>query len=199
MNRKKKRRSPRLKNPFKSLKINPYVDSKNYIYKQRGVCGIKYDKKKNTYALKNYSSRRVAVRDGAIVTHMGKCGACSTLKDLKVYKKNRNLTDPVQNCAIKGFFSKKWEMKCLKKLGFTTPCAQIWFYDSKNARQRCLIPCIIYHKYKKSNISLNPCLECDERKGGPIFKKIAGRTRRNSGLKSAIKRKRTSRLKSKRK
>lgn len=33
---------------------------------------------------------------------------------------------------------------------------------------------------------LNPCLECDETKSGPIFKYYSGRTRRNSGIVSSI-------------
>ena len=33
---------------------------------------------------------------------------------------------------------------------------------------------------------LNDCLQCDEDHSGPIFQLIAGRTRRNSGLLSAI-------------
>uniref|UniRef100_A0A7S4B0U0 Uncharacterized protein n=1 Tax=Chrysotila carterae TaxID=13221 RepID=A0A7S4B0U0_CHRCT len=35
---------------------------------------------------------------------------------------------------------------------------------------------------------LNPCLQCDECRSGPIFQKVAGRTRRNSGIASAISR-----------
>jgi hypothetical protein len=33
-----------------------------------------------------------------------------------------------------------------------------------------------------------PCIACDEYKSGPIFKVVAGRTRRDSGLKSNINR-----------
>jgi hypothetical protein len=33
---------------------------------------------------------------------------------------------------------------------------------------------------------LNACLACDEVKSGPVFKRTAGRTRRNSGIESAI-------------
>mmetsp|Transcript_19917 Transcript_19917/g.25845 ORF Transcript_19917/g.25845 Transcript_19917/m.25845 type:complete len:322 (+) Transcript_19917:140-1105(+) len=33
---------------------------------------------------------------------------------------------------------------------------------------------------------LNPCLQCDECRSGPVFKKVAGRTRRDSGIPSAI-------------
>eukprot|EP00510_Aplanochytrium_minuta_P006137 CAMPEP_0184014094 /NCGR_PEP_ID=MMETSP0954-20121128/5433_1 /TAXON_ID=627963 /ORGANISM="Aplanochytrium sp, Strain PBS07" /LENGTH=426 /DNA_ID=CAMNT_0026294467 /DNA_START=182 /DNA_END=1462 /DNA_ORIENTATION=- len=33
---------------------------------------------------------------------------------------------------------------------------------------------------------LNPCLQCDECRSGPLFQKVAGRTRRDSGIPSAI-------------
>lgn len=33
---------------------------------------------------------------------------------------------------------------------------------------------------------INPCLQCDECRSGPIFQKLAGRTRRYSGIESAI-------------
>ena len=36
--------------------------------------------------------------------------------------------------------------------------------------------------------SLNKCLQCDEDKSGPVFKSVAGRARRNSGLTSKINR-----------
>ena len=36
------------------------------------------------------------------------------------------------------------------------------------------------------NCTLNSCLACDEKISGPIFKKVAARTRRDSGLTSAI-------------
>ena len=34
--------------------------------------------------------------------------------------------------------------------------------------------------------SLNDCIQCDEDQSGAVFKAIAGRTRRNSGLASAL-------------
>jgi len=35
---------------------------------------------------------------------------------------------------------------------------------------------------------LNECLQCDEDRSGPVFKAVAGRTRRNSGIQSSIRR-----------
>jgi hypothetical protein len=34
--------------------------------------------------------------------------------------------------------------------------------------------------------SLNACIQCDEDNSGPVFKSVAGRTRRNSGLPSGL-------------
>jgi len=40
--------------------------------------------------------------------------------------------------------------------------------------------------YSKRSLERNVCLACDEAHSGPIFKEFAGRTRRRSGLSSAI-------------
>eukprot|EP00924_Labyrinthula_sp_SR-Ha-C_P006812 maker-scaffold_8-snap-gene-1.43-mRNA-1 protein AED:0.38 eAED:0.38 QI:0/0/0/0.5/1/1/2/0/354 len=44
------------------------------------------------------------------------------------------------------------------------------------------------YQWQNGEYRLNPCLQCDECRSGPIFQKIAGRTRRNSGIESAINR-----------
>jgi hypothetical protein len=38
----------------------------------------------------------------------------------------------------------------------------------------------------KPDGTLNECLQCDEDRSGPVFKAVAGRTRRNSGIRSSI-------------
>jgi len=43
-------------------------------------------------------------------------------------------------------------------------------------------------QWQNGKYRLNPCLQCDECRSGPIFQKIAGRTRRASGIISAIER-----------
>lgn len=40
--------------------------------------------------------------------------------------------------------------------------------------------------YNLEDGTLNPCIQCDEDESGPVFKAVAGRTRRNSGLPNAI-------------
>jgi len=43
-------------------------------------------------------------------------------------------------------------------------------------------------QWKDGPFRLNACLACDEARSGPVFQRVAGRTRRDSGLESAIKR-----------
>eukprot|EP00924_Labyrinthula_sp_SR-Ha-C_P006811 maker-scaffold_8-snap-gene-1.42-mRNA-1 protein AED:0.33 eAED:0.35 QI:0/0/0/0.75/0.33/0.25/4/0/258 len=44
------------------------------------------------------------------------------------------------------------------------------------------------YQLQNGEYRLNPCLQRDECRSGPIFQKIAGRTRRNGGIESAIQR-----------
>lgn len=154
------------------------------------VCAIKYgDAKKVDYELRQFKSKQHAVNASFIVTHQGKCGACSTLKDLAVYLE-KNLTDPIRKCAMRTVLSKKWARKCIIAVGFTETCADIWLYNSMNTRKECFWVCmkswITGEPNNKPDGSLNDCLQCDEDKSGPVFKYFSGRTRRNSGIESAI-------------
>ena len=180
-----------LLNPYNKININPFKENKYKNYKEIGVCGVKYtDKNKTKYYLKSYQSYEDAIKDNAYVTHYGKCGACSTLQDLSVYLKNKNLTKKTRRCGFKSIFNKNKCYNCIKNLGFTEPCAKIWYYNTINTKEKCMLPCLwnIDSTYTKKNNKLNKCLECDEKVSGTCFKNIAGRTRRNSGIISEINR-----------
>ena len=80
-------------------------------------------------------------------------------------------------------------MNCILKLGFTFPCAQIWYYNTINTKKHCFSTCMKSYLTNEPNIvdgQLNKCLQCDEDLSGPIFKYLSGRSRRNSGIKSEI-------------
>jgi hypothetical protein len=114
---------------------------------------------------------------------------CSTLQDLAVYLGTPNLGDPVRECALIGFGGDpEGTLACILDLGFTEPCAQIWAFNSANTRRACLEPCLaaLDEPGQSPDGSLNACLACDEEQSGPVFKAVAGRTRRNSGIPSAI-------------
>jgi hypothetical protein len=141
------------------------------------------------YQLQTYASSDEAKSHGAIPTHFGACGLCSPLVDLGVYMRYPDLTAPVRACGLE-FLSGPMDkhIQCLQALGFDLPCAQIWYYNTINTAAACSVPCFGPNTatYNLPDGSLNPCLQCDEDKSGPVFKAVAGRTRRNTGIASAM-------------
>ncbi|MXZ54720.1 MAG: hypothetical protein F4227_04770 [Gammaproteobacteria bacterium] len=86
----------------------------------------------------------------------------------------------------------------MNDVGFDEPCAETWTYNILHTTDHCKSICIKHYGFwnvlrGKMDLShtdeqgnLNPCLQCDENTSGPGFKYVAGRTRRNSGIISAI-------------
>ena len=115
--------------------------------------------------------------------------SCSPLQDLAVYMRQGDLTEPVRACGLMGLSGgEEAQLQCLRELGFTEPCAQIWGYNTTHTRTMCLQTCLdlLDAPYHEPDGSLNACLQCDEDLSGPVFKAVAGRTRRNTGLASAL-------------
>ena len=154
------------------------------------VCAIKFvDADKTRYRIGTYPSASAAQATGAYVTHGGACGTCSTLQDLAVYLRRRDLTTPVRRCGVLGAV-KPLAVSCLKALGFTDACAETWYYNTRHTAQMCGLVCLASwvkgDASNKADGSLNDCLACDEAQSGPVFKEASGRTRRNSGIVSSI-------------
>lgn len=141
-----------------------------------------------TYRLETFPTERAARAAGGQVTHHGRCGACSSFQDLATYIERRDLNRAGRLCGLSGTFGSKTQFRCLKKLGFTEACAQIWNFNIDNTRSKCMGICTktLPTKHKLPDGSLNACLACDEENSGPTFKAFAGRTRRRSGVSSAI-------------
>ena len=183
---------PSLENPF-TINDNPYLNDNGMDDGHSGdaVCGIKIDAARGKYFLKTFIDRDSAEKNGFKITHYGQCGTCSTLQDLNVYKTNPDLTRAVRKCSIT-LMHKSWAMNCLKKLGFSEHCAETWYYNMVNTGRKCFPVCALSwlkgEDYNNPDGSLNACLACDEKESGPVFKRCAGRTRRNSGIASEIKR-----------
>ena len=152
------------------------------------VCAVRFEPDGVHYRLLGFPSEEDARAAGWAPTHAGACGTCSTLQDLAVYLERPDLTTPVRRCGIRLIASRG--IACLERLGFSPACAKTWWFNARNTRRECLWVCV------KSWVSgepsagpdarLNPCLQCDEDRSGPVFKAAAGRTRRNSGLRSSI-------------
>lgn len=152
------------------------------------VCGVRFEEDRVHYRLSTFASTEMARTAGFAVTHVGACGTCSTLQDLAVYLEKPDLTRPVRKCGVA--WSAAASLRCLETLGFTRACAQTWLYDLQNTRRQCLVVClkswIALEAPTQKDGRLNSCLQCDEDRSGPVFKAIAGRTRRNSGIHSSI-------------
>jgi hypothetical protein len=185
-------------NPYPLFENDPYLNETqdsmkiiNQTLNDRNlVCAIQYqDEFKVKYILKNFIDNQTAIDNGFIVTHQGRCGACSSLNDLAIYL-SKNLTNPTRRCGMIGTFSESKAKQCLLDIGFSEQCAQIWLFNTVNTRKNCFTVCIIAwilnEPFTKPDGSLNDCLQCDEDKSGPVFKYFSGRTRRNSGIKSEI-------------
>ncbi|CAD8164192.1 unnamed protein product [Paramecium pentaurelia] len=180
---------PYTKNPYEIVDPNYLLKVSDNLKDTTSVCAIKYDDyEKQIYHLNHFNSKEEAEQNQFIVTHQGKCGACSTLQDLAVYLKT-DLTRPVRKCGLMYGLSQYHLLKCIKGLGFTDTCAQVWLYNTLNTKKSCFWPCIVSFITNEDfvkNGKLNKCLQCDEDISGPIFKYESGRTRRNSGIKSEI-------------
>ena len=180
-----------LAEPWPLLPGDPYADPAPAPAPEGTVCAVVPDAQNpNTYSLSTFPSREDADSAGAMTTHRGACAACSTLADLATYISIPDLTGPVRECGLKNLSGDAPDetLACLEDLGFTPACAQIWAFNTENTRKACLGPCIanLNRPYNLPDGSLNACLQCDEDESGPVFKAFAGRTRRNSGLASAI-------------
>ncbi|HRI27732.1 MAG TPA: hypothetical protein PK239_04555 [Chitinophagales bacterium] len=177
-----------LTTPFNELTENPYNQPLSDA--DSAVCAVVIENMATRlYRLQNFNNPDAAKAAGAILTHYDACGLCSTLADFTVYAGNLDVGTPVRQCALANFAKPLDSLvACIQALGFTKPCAQIWAYNARNTQALCLQPCLsasaaVYHN---TDGTLNECLECDEQLSGPVFKAVAGRTRRNTGIASSI-------------
>ena len=183
-------RSRTLVNPPGLLAGDPYADSSLVPADTGGVCAVLAEPSvPGGYRLGTFPDREAAEAAGGVMTHSGACGACSSLQDLAVYLANPDLGEPVRQCALLSLTQgDQAALDCIEDLGFTAACAQIWAFNSYHTRAECLGVCLaaLDSPYHLPDGSLNPCLACDEEQSGPVFKAVAGRIRRNSGIPVAI-------------
>ena len=180
-------RSLKLLNPPENLTSDPYADPLLHEDAPDAVCAV--IREGESYKLQDFESSTAAKKAKALPTHFGHCGLCSSLADLAVYAEQPELTEPVRACGLEHLSDPaEAHVACLEEFGFTTPCAWIWYYNTINTRKECAAPCFaaLDQPWHQADGSLNECLQCDEDKSGPVFKEVAGRTRRNTGLPSTI-------------
>lgn len=197
-------RSFQWENPY-SLECDPYEDANcdttPPLEAEGGACVVEFSGPTDgtcpdtwSYATRTYAGTFAeAVNDtSVVVTHATPCGACSSLQDLSVYMdQGGDLTEVSADCGFEGLFDKAGGIQCFESLGFTPGCAAAWYYNTKKTRSECFGICATTTSLevplvRPRDCELNRCLACDEQQAGPVFKRFAGRTRRNSGLRSHI-------------
>jgi len=177
-----------LLDPPEPLAEDPYVTDPDAQPSDSQICGVLVQGE-DTYRVQTFDDPEAAFEAGATMTHGGACGACSSLADLAVYAGVPDLTGPVRQCAILGITGTiDGVEQCLSDLGFTPACARIWAYNARHTQQECFDTCIaqLDDPYHLPDGTLNACLQCDEDESGPVFKTYAGRTRRNTGVPTAL-------------
>ena len=177
--------------PYPPITVDPYASPAPPDDPPGTVCAVlstgTNDAGQRLYVLNTYASEDAAHGAGASPTHFGHCGVCSTLANLAVYMQVNDLTAPVRACGINSSTEQE-NINCLQVIGFDLPCSQIYYFNTVNTRSLCLSPCLssLGQPYNLPDGGLNDCLRCDETESGPVFKAVAGRTRRNSGLANAL-------------
>jgi hypothetical protein len=180
-----------LETPYPPLALDPYTSPAPPDDPAEMVCGVlptsDGDAGPRSYVLITYPSEAATRSAGASPTHFGHCGVCSTLENLAVYMRVNDLTAPVRACGLSSTTADE-DIACLRGIGFDLACAQIYAYNTAHTRSVCLSPCLaaLGQPYNLPDGGLNDCLRCDEEQSGPVFKGVAGRTRRNSGLANAL-------------
>ncbi len=182
----------RLRDPFPPLPADPYDGPPAAPERPDTVCAVVRLPDAEgypSYRLADFDDEAAARAAGAVPTHTGRCGVCSTLENLAVYIQQPDLAGPVRACGLRGIAEgEAATLTCLRDLGFDLPCAQIWNYNTQHTRRVCLGVCLaaLNQPYHLPDGGLNPCIQCDEDESGAVFKAVAGRTRRNSGLPNAL-------------
>jgi hypothetical protein len=169
------------------LSGDPYAAPPPLPVPSERVCAARFVSERN-YQMLTFASASEARAAGAVPSHGGSCGVCSSLVDLAVYAAMPDLTAPVRQCGVRHFGDFEGLVGCLAELGFTRPCAQVWAYNTEHTRAACGAICLslLNAPYHSPDGTLNACLACDEAESGAVFKAVAGRTRRNSGLANAM-------------
>ena len=180
----------KLLNPPEELTEDPYANPENYPRRDDQFCAVMVEnREQKTYRLKTFDTLEELEGAGGILTHKSACAKCSSLESLALLIETPDQTAPIRNCALLGFVGDiEQVIECLEEVGFERPCAQINAYNTVHTREKCGLICLllISAPYQNPDGSLNGCIQCDEDFSGDIFRAVAGRARRNSGIAAAL-------------
>jgi hypothetical protein len=146
----------------------------------------------NYSRLKTVASLDDALAAGDYVTHLGPCGACSSLQDLAALYETTALPLRGNEC----YRESAWltdlgkAESCYRNLGFTSACATVMTrYQNRVNSKQCGAFCAAFAlgggQDEPSCAADGPCTACGNEHMIPArFRRVAGRTELNSGLPS---------------
>lgn len=179
-----------LLNPPEELTEDPYANPAAYPRRDDELCAVMVeDREQKTYRLETFDTLAEIEQAGGIVTHMSACGRCSSLESLALLIEMPDQTGPIRDCGLLGLGGDiEAVIACLEDVGFERPCAQINAYNTGHTRDECGSICfpLLDAPYQNPDGTLNDCIQCDEDESGDIFRAVAGRARRNSGIGAAL-------------
>lgn len=170
---------------------------------RKAVCAYKYDSNYNgqcTYTIKTYKNKQRAKKANAVVVHKGKCGVCSTARnvanflrpDLDVESAKCGIffayvpTGPFGDLTFDDAFL--MSKNCfMNDIGFDEDCATLWASNAFNTGLFCGKICKQFLENGDPpndpvTCDLAACLQCDEDYSGRVFRKLGGFTRRRGGV-----------------
>jgi len=119
--------------------------------------------------------------------------SCNILSiNLPAFCTDIDLVEKGTECSIRALIDFEDGVACYEEVGYTEPCATMWVYNGFHTRENCLDTCLPFSLTGEPNNGPAPecqiadCLQCDEEESGPLFQKVAARSRRRSGLLSKI-------------
>ena len=172
--------------PPSELTEDPYASPEKYPRRDDEFCAVMVvNRAQKTYRLETFKTLEELEAAGGNITHSGACGVCSSLGTLALLIEFPDQTEPVRQCGMMGLTGDIEKVtQCLQELGYERPCAQINAYNTFNTRELCGSICmpLLNAPYQNPDGTLNACLQCDEDQSGDIFRAVAGRARRNSGV-----------------
>eukprot|EP00934_Nitzschia_sp_Nitz4_P000779 Nitzschia sp. Nitz4//scaffold172_size47551//4330//5428//NITZ4_007137-RA/size47551-augustus-gene-0.37-mRNA-1//1//CDS//3329538738//779//frame0 len=159
------------------------------------VCGYLYDSEDTdclgrSYEIHTYESEAAALAAGAVVTHSGACGVCSSMQDFHVRMRDKDTFQSATTlCAtsfvLGGTFAEL--IQCFADMGLTDSCGLLWAHFGAANANECATQCFGSTELNgpAPECALSDCLECavDIR---AVFDDIAGRTFQSSGIIEAI-------------
>lgn len=161
----------------------------------KAVCGIFYNIPRrgcpDEYELVSYPSWEAAEDAGAVVTHTGPCGVCSTTKDLGVMMTTRDFGDILAQCLLQfgvfGFNIKNI-IECAQEVDLSPDCLKMLIWGSRQTTEDCADVCSENADLENLDLQgsppeckLNSCAQCTIDKQDFITSYL-GRNNYNSGI-----------------